>query len=313
MKKVILIFLILCTFFTLGGCSTLGKMPNEAKILEDYSSKTVNAAFVDFEECEIIRQQTNEQEKRFIADVKFFGKDEYADYEVTTNLVYNYYDDQGWMLDDFSDIFPSYVCRKGRTVEEISQDLNQHHYSYIPDCTEINYISHQFNANEKADIVEIEWTTDTDYLTTKYTGYLKYVYLYGEWKFEGISKNNSTYKLKLEGTYWEPSFREYWNSDRPDNIDYIVSEISDDSSVIIFKDNLGNTYTAQATSDSYEDDFEKGYSISYSFENQDPFIECDISGYSKDSYKNGPVIKMYNSTTQTQLDYNLNPLYHMKK
>lgn len=314
MRRILCVLIvIICVSFMLVGCSEFSNKPNEGKFLEDYSNKTINAAFVNFEKCEIIRQQTNEQEKQFTVAVKLSGSDEYADYEVVTNLVYNYYDDQGWMLDDFTDVFPSYECKKGRDDVDISQDLKQNFCSYIPDCTEINYISHQFIAAEKADVVEVEWTTDSNYLITKNTGSLKFEYLYGEWKFGGISKNDSVYKLKLEGTYWEPSFREYWNSNRPDNIDYIISEISDDSTVIIFKDSYGNSYKAQMISDSYKDDFEKGYSVTYSFEDQNPYIECDISGYNKESYKNGPVIKMYNSTSQTQLDYNLNPLYYMKK
>ncbi len=316
MKKISLILFYSILVVCLVACSKMNKTPDERKILEDYNSKITQCSYANFNTAKFVRQQYKKNDKRFIADVTLTGKDDYANYEATVTVIYNYYDDQGWMLDECENTLCTCICIKGRNADQIIEDLNTNYKIYIDDCTEISYMYHSFDETNRMDIVGVSWKTENGYLTSTYVGTIQFAYERGEWILNSINKTDSSYYLNIKNTIWKPEFYQYANNSRPNNIDLTIESVADDSTEIIFSDYQGNKYVAKicrgwANPGKWEaETFEKGYSIQYLFENGTPFYGLSIGGYKDLDKKNRTYINMqYENYPNNFLD----PFYYIVK
>lgn len=85
----------------LVGCG-LEDPPAEKQIVEDVNAFGIDVLEEDgvvITDCEIIKRQTNEEEKEDIAYCRLTSKEGYCRAEYEFKLTYNYYDEGGWVLD----------------------------------------------------------------------------------------------------------------------------------------------------------------------------------------------------------------------
>lgn len=85
----------------LAGCG-MEKPPAEKQIVEDVNAFGIDVLEEDgvvITDCEIIKRQTNEEEKEDIAYCRLTSKEGYCRAEYEFKLTYNYYDEGGWILD----------------------------------------------------------------------------------------------------------------------------------------------------------------------------------------------------------------------
>ena len=95
-KTIILLFVGMCMLiFT--GCTTSVK--DEDEILTDFANYEENLSFLDFNSIEISKRQTNKDDKEDIIYASIIGEGEFATHEYECKLVYNYYEQGGWILD----------------------------------------------------------------------------------------------------------------------------------------------------------------------------------------------------------------------
>lgn len=79
------------------GCTTSVK--DEDEILTDFANYEENLSFLDFNSIEISKRQTNKDDKEDIIYASIIGEGEFATHEYECKLVYNYYEQGGWILD----------------------------------------------------------------------------------------------------------------------------------------------------------------------------------------------------------------------
>ncbi|MDM8125112.1 hypothetical protein [Mediterraneibacter glycyrrhizinilyticus] len=105
MKAIRYVLVIMgCLFLT--GCSGIKKVPEEEDILSDleenYPSNTIDCC----DNLEIIKSQLFEEDKEWTADIIINASDEYATMASEITVVYDYYDDQGWMMNLEQTMYP---------------------------------------------------------------------------------------------------------------------------------------------------------------------------------------------------------------
>ena len=69
---------------------------------------------------EIIRSQLFEEDKEWIADIRISATDEYAEMAAEASVVYDYYDDKGWIINIEETSYPDFTVNT--TVSEMSSD-----------------------------------------------------------------------------------------------------------------------------------------------------------------------------------------------
>ncbi|MBQ2839949.1 MAG: hypothetical protein IJE70_01205 [Oscillospiraceae bacterium] len=199
MKKAFLIITaaVLCAIMCMGltSCSKMNKTPDEAKILADYNAKYEHSAYVNFNEIEISRSQLNKEDMRFTADVVLTGKDTYANYTTTCTVTYNYYNDQGWMLDSCSDVYVTHQCFQGMTKDDIEQC---HPVRYTNWPTAI-YKGTDFN--QQANMQYFYFDSRMGDLIQAYcTEVVAFKYQEGMWKY--IDTKRTEERIAVENTTW---------------------------------------------------------------------------------------------------------------
>lgn len=133
-----------------GVTACASKTPNEGKILDDYNAQATEYAYANFDHAELVSEQYDKENKQFSADVTLTGKDDYAGYEADVRVTYHYDDEQGWVLDGYSNPDVTVRCFEGMSKKEfdtydkgefVSADavyesdtfdaLNNRHYFYF--------------------------------------------------------------------------------------------------------------------------------------------------------------------------------------
>lgn len=252
MRKYIVGVVSFLLMMVLCSCSGLNKTPNESQILSDYLAKSVDLEYANFSAVEITRSQLNKEEKTFLADITLTGKDEYADYLCSSSVLYNYYDDQGWMLDEITSRELTTTCYTGRTFEELEEDILTNYTTYLP-------VDGCFNVEDYLDqnmqLVTFVCETINNHLTTTYDVSMYFRYANGNWFMDSVEKNPSNFRITLEGTRWV----EKQTSAFIDRGDWYITikKISADSKTIVFEYE-GTEYTGTLISNYTESGFKGG-------------------------------------------------------
>lgn len=76
-----------------------------ADISENYPSMVVEYV----SDLEIMRSQLFEEDKKWIADISIRATDEYAEMAAEVSIVYDYYDDKGWIINTEETIYPEFT------------------------------------------------------------------------------------------------------------------------------------------------------------------------------------------------------------
>lgn len=129
-NKGLTIVLLMCMVI-LSGCSNKKTSPKENEILKDFK-ECYGSEFI-YEKIETVyieKQQTNEADKTFFADIILEGEDEYASYTMAGRVEYSYYDDQGWLLEEwipsvYEDISYVGTLNRGLSDEELYELIAQ--------------------------------------------------------------------------------------------------------------------------------------------------------------------------------------------
>lgn len=174
LKKMEVMLLLGISAFSLFGCNGMKNTPDEEKILDDlqtlFPSQTLENAF----EIEIQRSQLQETEKTWTADISIYAEDEYAEMTAETTLVYNYYDDRGWMLEAENTSYPVFGVDnmiQGMTEEDMSNILSNNDMEYVDDIynsdTGIHQISYKkIDDNYRLFETNISGVLDCTYVDT---------------------------------------------------------------------------------------------------------------------------------------------------
>ena len=96
-KMFILIFsltILLC------GCNNTAKKAQIISDINEFGVELFEKEKIEITDCEIIKRQTNKEDKEDIVYCKLFSKKSYCDHEFQYKLTYNFYDEGGWILDD---------------------------------------------------------------------------------------------------------------------------------------------------------------------------------------------------------------------
>ena len=230
MKKIVLFALCMFLIMALCACSSMNRTPDEETILSDYIEKSVETKYTNFNKVEIKRKQFNKTEKTFVADIELIGKDDYADYICSSSIVYNYYDDMGWMLDEINDTKLTTKCYNGRTLDEIEMDIKKNYTTYLSGGLWVDDFKVEDLLEQNMQLVTFDCEISTKHLVTKYDDLEMYFrYENGEWMIDNIDKAPCNFRINLEGTYWK--------TDEYNNRDIIIREISADSKSIIIECN----------------------------------------------------------------------------
>lgn len=223
----------LCTFLIMGlcACSAISRTPDEAMVLRDFNYALPELAFANLDKAEFIRQQTNKQEKRYVAEVMISGKDDYAEYNFTATLTYNYYDDKGWMLDNYDYASAGIKCYKGRNFDDVKKEIEDNCLSYFPGCSYIEVIDMSAELNTNTEIVTLNYEILNKHIVTYYENAKMYfVYADGKWQLnETVSEPDNCY-INLEKTKWVTEGNLFVLGDNEFDIE--ITEIADDSSKI---------------------------------------------------------------------------------
>lgn len=96
-KKIIILLFVGMCIMIFTGCTSSVK--DEDEILTDFANYEENLSFLNFNSVEISKRQTNKEDKEDIIYISIIGEGEFATHEYECKLVYNYYEQGGWILD----------------------------------------------------------------------------------------------------------------------------------------------------------------------------------------------------------------------
>ncbi len=99
LKKWIWLTLVGAGILLVTGCNGMKKTPGAQQILEDLKEEYPSASIGCCNSILIERSQLFEEDKKWLADISISGSDDYSLLSATLSVEYNYYDEQGWMLD----------------------------------------------------------------------------------------------------------------------------------------------------------------------------------------------------------------------
>lgn len=223
MKKYKLFFVFIFGFF-LAGCSGISKTPSENEILSDLSEFFPSQAIECTDSLVINKSQLFTDEKEWNADVVISASNKYAHMSAKVTVVYDYYDDKGWIINIEKTKYPVFAVEKtvsGMTDDDIQNLLD------IWVTGQVEYIDSLFDEDNSIEQItyKIEKQESSFYNSVTY-GILECCY-YGPDK--GWSVINDVEESKdffpivenIVGTYdgtcyaggwdWDPRFLGYYN------------------------------------------------------------------------------------------------------
>lgn len=259
MRKFVLGIVSLLIMLLLCSCTGLNKTPDEEQILSDYLAKNIETEYANFNAIEIKRSQLNKGDKTFVADITLIGKDEYADYICSSSVLYNYYDDQGWMLDKITNSELTTTCHTGRTLEELEKDIRINYTTYLPGGLRVDGFNVEDILDQNTQLVTFTCAIANGHLITEYDVSMYFRYGNGNWFIDNIVKNPFNFRVNLQGTIWENSTQFKHDT----KISIKIKKISEDSRTIVLEYG-GNDYTGILESDYTEENFNS--EVSYKLE-----------------------------------------------
>ncbi len=145
MKKLILIALLCAFVVTLTSC---GVKNNEPDLLSDLSKQDLHLQEkLNVKSVEIIKRNTNKENKKDEVYVKAIADGFGVECDLQYKLVYNYYTDGGWVLDECIPEKTSEWCARptrgveAETVREEMQYLANNGYMYETYFQNVKYVS----------------------------------------------------------------------------------------------------------------------------------------------------------------------------
>ena len=221
--KVIAVLCICMLIFS--SCNTLKNTPNEEKILEDLQSQFTTQTLENAYMVEINRSQLKEDEKVWTADISIYASDEYAEMQAESTIIYNYYDDEGWMMDWEQTTYPVFSVssmNQGMKDEDITQVLSNNALDHVDDVFDSESGVHQINYKK----------TDNSYrlFSTEITGMLECSYIDSDsgWQaFNDIETSRETY-IRTDNVMSGKFYSDFYDGS------FTVKELSEDGQAITF-------------------------------------------------------------------------------
>lgn len=232
MKEYKIFFVVICGIL-LAGCSGIKQTPTEEDILSDllelYPSQAIECA----DSLKIVRSQLFEDDKEWTADITISASNDYAQMLSEVTVVYDYYDNKGWMLNTGETMYPEFLVvntNSGMTSDDI-QDLL---YAWAGE--QIEYVDNSFDSDSGVEYItyKVEKQESSFYNSITY-GTLTCCY-YGPdsgWNVVNDIEDSKDFLPIVEnilGTYdgtcyaggwdWNPRFLGYYN--------FNITEISQD-------------------------------------------------------------------------------------
>lgn len=265
------------------GCTASVK--DEDEILTDFASYEESLSFLDFNTIEISKRQTNKDDKEDIIYASIIGEGEFATHEYECKLVYNYYEQGGWILDTVE--IENCLATELNTIgdNEILSMVNDSPQNYLYgdyDSVNFNIESREFSQDT------LSCTTTLNYQTScnKKMGFTSegQLFLYefydletGQWGISDISHNVWTQTLNnIDNLEWRYSYGisdfnlyKYIKLVQTDTLtfDIYTKRMSDSSGTL--KDVWEYELTAELTIDFLDGD---GTSVFY----KNPYSTCDF-------------------------------------
>ena len=161
------------------GCSGIKNTPTEEKVMADISENYPSMVVEYVSDLEIMRSQLFEEDKEWIADISIRATDEYAEMAAEVSIVYDYYDDKGWIINTEETIYPEFTVNttlSGMNRNDINKLLDilggeQIEYidSSFDDVSGIEYITYKKVGKESRNINnEISGVLECKYYNTDY-------------------------------------------------------------------------------------------------------------------------------------------------
>lgn len=137
--------------FGMSGCGA--KKPlNEKELLESINEQDTELSFVTFDNLEITKRQTNDEDKTDEVYCTISGKSQYADYTANCTLYSNFYDQGGWILDNVEISDYKYDVTSFLSEEEVGNYFDEN-FAYLitsPVTTyEYSGIKRNFESDDK--------------------------------------------------------------------------------------------------------------------------------------------------------------------
>ena len=188
--------LIMGLIFILSGCAP---SPKEGQnLLEDFIEYSSDLSFLEFNELEISKRQTNKENKEDIIYCTISGTGEYATHIYECILYYNLYDDGGWILDNVS--MENTTIEDASISEEVVKNVfNENCYSIIPS----NWDTIDYSLVDYVSMEELSYTSEMDFSVTKEPNPLGYT-VSGSCAFDVIYNEYSG--------DWEYTYSDFWVS-----------------------------------------------------------------------------------------------------
>lgn len=122
MKKVVSYFVLFMLLFLCSCGKQLPKTPSSEKIVNDLNETGAVGYPFKVESVDILRSQLQEEQKQFLADIVFSGKNEYAAYTCSARVYYDLYD-QGWIMGPVYYSDTEYTVVGFQTEEDMVQSV----------------------------------------------------------------------------------------------------------------------------------------------------------------------------------------------
>lgn len=225
-KSILFVFLLFIVL-TITGCG-INKVPDEGALkemlIEKYPECLQRYIYqeenFEIDSFEIIRRQTNKEEKTDKVDCKLVVHNENYEGIFNYTLYLNYYSEGGWQLDDFEKLDDEEVKAKKNTLPaelkeyEIDNYINYYgNISFVDELfdTETGIITRKYTADNKFNYLNVSGNLEIQYVLREENieGILSYCWV-PEY-FDGINLNwnlKRTYKLNVKDKEW-------WEGDYP--------------------------------------------------------------------------------------------------
>ena len=217
------------------GCSGIKNVPEEDDILSDlldnYQSKTIECA----ESVEIVRSQLFEDDKKWTADIVISAVDDYADMSSEITVVYDYFDDQGWIINKEETLNPAFAVNKMHSGMNES-DMKELLFVWAGDG--IKYADSYFNSESGLMYIDYEQNLqESSFFDSSYTGQLICQYYDTDtgWRIIDDHQNGKEYSLRIQNVLgkYEGSYDGRVSSFGGDYV-FEIKEISPDGKSLIF-------------------------------------------------------------------------------
>lgn len=133
----------------MSGCGAK-KILNEKELLESINEQDTELSFVTFDNLEIIKRQTNDEDKTDRVYCTVSGQSQYADYTVDCILYCNFYDQGGWILDDVEISDYKYNVTSFLSEEEVGTYFDEN-FCYLITSPVTTYEYSEINRGSESD------------------------------------------------------------------------------------------------------------------------------------------------------------------